>query len=167
LLIAGAVEWLTHPIEDMSDSLSTGELDLPGSATRILSPSGADVPFARIGSSLHLLALDAGLYRVIGPNRATTFAVNAPPLLPSQRIMPTATESASISGESLPYQGTYLWQWLVLLAMVALWAEWWLFYSHRVNRRAALIQHAELQSSTPPSEHGTQKDDALDPNFIT
>ena len=120
LLIAGAVEWLTHPIEDVSDSLSAGELDLPGSATGIISPSGADVPFARTGSGLHLLALDAGLYRVIGPNRSTTFAVNAPPLLPSGRIQPTANESRLVAGESAPYQGTYLWQWLVLLAMVGL-----------------------------------------------
>jgi len=165
LLIAGAVEWLTHPIEDISNSISAGELDLPGSATRIISPSGADVPFARNGASVHLLALDAGLYRVIAPNRTATFAVNAPPLLPSQRITPTAEESASVEGESLPYQGTYLWQWLVALAMVALWAEWALFYSHRVNRRAASVQHAELQPGTVLSE--AQKDDALDPNFIT
>jgi hypothetical protein len=60
-----------------------------------------------------------------------------------------------------------LWQWLVLLAMVALWAEWWLFYSHRVNRRAASIQQAELQSNPRPSGQDAQKDQALDPNFIT
>jgi Ca-activated chloride channel homolog len=174
LLIAGAVEWLTHPIEDVSDSLSAGELDLPGSATRIVSPSGADVPFARNGSSLHLLALDVGLYRVLGPDRSTTFAVNAPPLPPAQRITPTDAESAGIAGESAMYQGTYLWQWLVLLAMVALWAEWWLFYSQRVNQRAVLIQQSELQLSPPPSappenarKPGTEKEDALDPNFIT
>jgi hypothetical protein len=121
-----------------------------------------------------LLALDAGLYRVLGPNRSSTFAVNAPPILPSQRITPTDTESAAITGESTPYQGTYLWQWLVLLAMVALWAEWWLFYSQRVNQRAVLIQQSELQVSLPPSapaetarKPGTEKEDALDPNFIT
>jgi len=167
LLIAGAVEWLTHPIEDVSDSLSAGELDLPGSATRIISPSGANVPFARNGSSLHLLALDAGLYRAIGPNLSTTFAVNAPPLLPSQRITPTAAESASVAGESAQYQGTYLWQWLVLLAMVALLAEWWLFYSNRLNRRAVLIQQSESRSSVTISEQGAQKDEALDTNLIT
>jgi len=81
--------------------------------------------------------------------------------------VPTAAESASVAGEALPYQGTYLWQWFVLLAMAALWAEWWLFYSHRVNRRAVLAQHAELQTGAPPSVQGTQKEDALDPNFIT
>jgi Aerotolerance regulator N-terminal len=170
LLMAGAVEWLTHPIEDVSESLAAGELDLPGPATRILSPSGGDVSFARNGSSLHLLALDTGLYRVIGPNRSSTVAVNAPPLLPSQRIIPTAVESAPVAGESAPYQGTYLWQWLVLLAMMALWAEWWVFYPKHVNRRAASIQHAELQNPPEPragTEKDAEKDDTLDPNFIT
>ena len=167
LLIAGAVEWLTHPIEDISNSLSAGELDLQGYATRIAAPSGAEVPFARNGSRLHLLALDAGLYHAISPNRSIAFAVNAPPLLPSQRFSPNAAESAPVPGESVPYQGTYLWQWFVLLAMVALWAEWLLFYSHRVNRRAVLIQHAELQGNASPAEHGAQKNEALDPNFIT
>jgi hypothetical protein len=63
--------------------------------------------------------------------------------------------------------------------MVALWAEWWLFYSQRVNQRAVSIQQSELQVSPPPSapaegeqkpgteKPGTEKEDALDPNFIT
>ncbi len=168
LLIAGAAEWLGHPIEDVSNSLSAGELELPGSATRIVSPSGAELPFAREEAGLHVLALEAGLYRVIGANnRTTTFAVNAPPLLPSQRIAPTAAELGPIAGETLAYQGTYLWKWLVLLAMLALWAEWVLFYSQRVNRRAVLIQHAELQTQATGLSSETQKDEALDPNFIT
>ena len=85
---------MTHPIEDVSDSLSAGELDLPGPAARVIGPVGADVPFARNGSNVHILALDTGLYRVIGANRKTTFAVNAPPLLPSQRIEPTRCGSS-------------------------------------------------------------------------
>ena len=71
LLIAGSVEWMTHPIEDVSDSLSAGELDLPGPAARVIGPDGADVPFARNGGSVHILALDTGLYRVVGANRTT------------------------------------------------------------------------------------------------
>jgi hypothetical protein len=62
----------------------------------------------------------------------------------------------------------------VLLAIVALWAEWWLFYSQRVNQRAVLIQQSELQVSPLPSappesaqKPVTEKEDALDPNFIT
>jgi hypothetical protein len=167
LLIAGAVEWLTHPIEDTSNSLSAGEIELPGPATRIISPTGVELPFARAGGSIHVLALDAGLYRVIAPNRTTTFAVNAPPLLPSERFSPTAAESSPVPGESVPYQGIYLWHWLVLLAMVALWAEWALFYSQRVNRRAVSIQHAELQVPAPHDGNDGQKEEALDPNFIT
>lgn len=171
LLIAGSVEWMTHPIEDVSDSLSAGELDLPGPAARIVGPTGAEVPFARNGSSLHILALDTGLYRVIGTNRNTTYAVNTPSMLPSQRIVPTDTEQAGVQAEAMPYQGNYLWRTLAILAILALWAEWWLFYSARINRRAVLAQRMYLDSepSKRPvaTERDPQHDEALDPNFIT
>jgi len=171
LLIAGSVEWLTHPIEDVSGSLSAGELDLPGPAARVLAPSGAEVPFARNGSNLHILALDAGLYRVIGANRTTTFAVNAPALLPSQRIEATDAEKSLAQTEVIPYQGNYLWRMLAILAILALWAEWWLFYSARVNRDAVTAQ--QMYRDTVPrerpvaTERSPQHDEALDPNFIT
>lgn len=171
LLIAGSVEWMTHPIEDVSDSLSAGELDLPGPAARVIGPDGADVPFARNGGSVHIVALDTGLYRVVGANRTTAFAVNAPPLVPSQRLEPADAEGMSIQSEVIPYQGNYLWRTLAILAIVALWAEWWLFYSARVNRQAVLAQ--QLYQDTQPAkrplatEREAQHDEALDPNFIT
>jgi Ca-activated chloride channel family protein len=171
LLIAGSVEWLTHPIEDVSDSLSSGELDLPGPGTRVLSPTGAELPFARNGSSLHILALDTGLYRVIGANRTTTFAVNAPPLLPSQRIEVTDAEKSTVQSEAIPYQGNYLWRILAILAILALWAEWWLFYSPRLNQHAVRVQerHRDTGEKERPIavERSPEHDDALDPNFIT
>ncbi len=170
LLIAGSVEWLTHPIEDVSESLSAGELDLPGPAARVLSPSNAELPFARNGLNLHILALDAGLYKVIGANRTTTYAVNAPPLLPSQRIQATAAEKSPMQAEAIPYQGNYLWRTLTVLAMVALWAEWWLFYSARINRNAVMAQQTYLDTARPrpmATERTPEHDESLDPNFIT
>jgi hypothetical protein len=171
LLIAGSVEWMTHPIEDVSDSLSAGELDLPGPAARVVGPNGADVPFARNGANVHILALDTGLYRVTGANRTMTYAVNAPPLLPSQRLDPTDAERLAVQSETIPYQGNYLWRTLALLAIVALWAEWWLFYSARVNRQAVLAQQTYLDSEPAKKptavEREPQHDEALDPNFIT
>jgi aerotolerance regulator-like protein len=171
LLLAGSVEWLTRPIEDASDSLSAGELDLPGPATRVISPFGYDVPFAREGSNLHLLALDTGLYRVVGTNRTATFAVNTPPLLSSQRIEPTPAEKSLIQSEAIPYQGNYLWRWLTILAILALWCEWWLFYSSRINRNAALAQQlyrdGAVRKNTMMTERPAEHDEALDPNFIT
>ena len=56
LLMAGSVEWMTHSVDEVADSLSTGEIDLPGPATKIVAPSGKEVPFARKGAEVHLLA---------------------------------------------------------------------------------------------------------------
>ena len=171
LLMAGSIEWMTHAIEDVSDSLFAGELDLPGPASRVIGPSGTDVAFARNGSNLHIVALDTGLYRVIGANRNSTFAVNAPPVLPSERVEPSAAEQAGIQTEMIPYQGNYLWRTLALLAIVALWAEWWLFYSARINRQAVQAQQLYLDSDVAKRpiavERDPHHDEALDHDFIT
>jgi Aerotolerance regulator N-terminal len=153
LLIAGAVEWLTHPVDDAVDSLSAGELDLPGPAIRIAGPSGRDVPFARNGSNAHFLALDTGAYHVFGPSGATTFEVNAPARLPSLRLRPTALEIAPVAAEAIPDQGQDLWKWLVTLGMIPLWAEWWLFY----RKPMSPVQMADPVS---PIGSGFQKKDA-------
>ena len=171
LLMAGTVEWMTHPIEDVSDSLSAGELDLPGPAAKVIGPNGAEVPFARNGSDLHILALDAGIYRVVGTNRNSTFAVNAPALLPSQRLEPAESERVSVQNEAIPYQGSYLWRTMAVFAIIALWLEWWLFYSPRVNRQAVLAQQLYLDSEPAKRpavvEREAEHDETLDPNFIT
>jgi hypothetical protein len=171
LLMAGTVEWMTHPIEDVSDSLFAGELDLPGPATKVVGPNGSEVPFARNGSDLHILALDTGIYRVMGANRNSTFAVNAPALLPSQRLEPTASEESAAQTEAIPYQGSYLWRTMAILAIAVLWLEWWLFYSPRVNRQAVLTQQIYLDSASSKKpavvEREAEHDETLDPNFIT
>jgi Ca-activated chloride channel family protein len=139
LLMAGGMEWMTHSVEEAADSLSTGELDLPGPVTRIVSPSGKDVVFARKGSEAHLIALETGIYRVVAPNGETKLAVNVP-LLPAQRMKATPDEAAGVEREPLQPEGWNLWRWLVLLAVVALWLEWWLYYSSRERQRTAEIQ---------------------------
>jgi type VI protein secretion system component VasK len=35
-----------------------------------------------------------------------------------------------------------MWRWLVVLAIVALWLEWWLYYAARERQRAAEVQEA-------------------------
>ncbi len=84
-----------------ADSLSTGEMDLPGPATKIIAPSGKEVPFARKGADLHLLALETGIYRIVEPGGETNIAVN-PPALPAQRVQLTPAEAAEVEGEPLP-----------------------------------------------------------------
>jgi hypothetical protein len=151
LLMAGGMEWMTHSVDESADSVSTGELDLPGPAARIIAPSGKDVPFARKGQEVHLLATETGMYRVIAPGGApngapggeTSVAVNTP-LLPAQRMTPTPPETARVESEPFQQTGWDLWRWLVLLGIVALWLEWWLYYSGRENRRAMEMRAAPL-----------------------
>ena len=139
LLMAGAMEWMTHSVDEAADSFATGQLDLPGPVTRIVGPSGKDVPFARKGSDVHLLALQTGIYKIIGPSGETAIAVNSP-LLPSQRMSVTPTEAAGVESEPFEPETADLWRWLVLLATVALWLEWWLYYKSRERQRVAEIQ---------------------------
>src|SRR5258708_28574256 len=110
LLMAGGMEWMTHAVEESAESHSTGELDIPGQVTRIVSPSGRDVAFARKGSEEHLLALEAGVYRVVAPGGETNLAVNAP-LLPARKMNVTPTEAAGIAGEPLQPESWDLWRW--------------------------------------------------------
>ena len=158
LLIAGSVEWMTHSVDEVADSLSTGEIDLPGPATKILAPSGQEVPFARKGADIHFLALETGMYRIVAPGGETSIAVNAPPL-PAERVQTTAAEAAAVEGEPRPPASWDMWRWLVLLAIAALWLEWWLYYAARERQRAAEVLEAPIdQSSQPPGEPKSSRD---------
>jgi Ca-activated chloride channel family protein len=165
LLMAGGIEWMTHAVDESAESLSTGELDLPGPAIRITAPSGKEVPFARNGSDVHLLATETGMYRVLAPSGETSVAVNIP-LLPAQRMNPTPTETAAIESEPLQQAGWDLWRLLVLLGIVALWLEWWLYYSGRENRRTiemrempadGELQNADLELELAPEQSEVRK----------
>jgi Ca-activated chloride channel family protein len=141
LLMAGGVEWMTHSVDEVADSLSTGEIDLPGPVTKIVAPSGRDVPFARKGADVHFLALETGMYGVLAPGGEISIAVN-PPALPAQLVQPTQSETAQAEREPLPPPSWDAWRWLVLLAIVALWAEWWLYYSARERQREKEVREA-------------------------
>jgi Ca-activated chloride channel homolog len=160
LLMAGGMEWMTHSVDESADSLSTGELDLPGPAARIVSPSGKEVPFARNGQNVHFLATETGMYRVVAPNGApgneTTVAVNTP-LLPAQHMTPTASETAKIESEPLQQAGWDMWRWLVLLAIVALWLEWWIYYSGRENRRAMEMRATPTDGELPEKDFESER----------
>jgi Ca-activated chloride channel family protein len=134
LLMAGAMEWMTRSVDEAADSLSTGELDIPGPVTRIIAPSGKELPFARKGSDVHLLATETGIYRIVAPGGETSIAINTP-LLPAQRMTTTASEVAGVEREETQSGNWGLWRLLVLLAIVALWLEWWLYYSSRERQR--------------------------------
>jgi Ca-activated chloride channel homolog len=146
LLMAGAIEWMTHSVDEAADSFATGELDLPGPVTRIVGPSGKDVPFARKGADVHWLALQTGIYRVIAPGGETTIAVNTP-LLPARRLTVTPVEAADVESEPFQPAEADLWRWLVILGIAALWLEWWLYYSSRERQRSAEI--GELPGDDP------------------
>jgi hypothetical protein len=149
LLMAGSVEWMTHSVDDVADSFSTGEIDLPGPVTKIVAPSGKEVPLARKGADIHWLALETGTYRIVVPGGETNIAVN-PPALPAQRLQPTAAESAEVEREPRPPAAWNMWRSLVLLAILALWLEWLLYYSARERQRAAEVR--EVPDDQPLSE---------------
>ena len=168
LLMAGSVEWMTHSVDEVADSLSTGEIDLPGPVTKIISPSGRDVPFARQGANIHLLALETGMYRIVAPGSETSIAVN-PPALPSQRMQLTAAEAADVEREPLPPAAWDLWRWLVLLAIVALWLEWWLYYSARERQRAAEVRESPGDQPQPELDREPEEQEESgirNPNFV-
>jgi hypothetical protein len=139
LLMAGAMEWMTHSVDEAADSFAAGELDLPGPVTRIVGPSGKDVLFARKGADVHLLALQTGIYRIIAPSGETAIAVNTP-LLPARRMAAAGAETAAVEGEPFQPVQADLWRLLVLLAIAALWIEWWLYYFSRERQRTVEIQ---------------------------
>ena len=149
LLMAGSLEWMTRSVDEVADSLSAGELDLPGPASKVIAPSGREVPFAREGANAHFIAQETGIYRIVAPAGETSIAVN-PPALPSQQMQLTASETGSPEGESLPPAAWNLWRWLVILAVVALGMEWWLYYSARERQRAAEVQ--EMPGDRPSQE---------------
>jgi hypothetical protein len=168
LLMAGGMEWLTHSVDETADSLSTGELDLPGPATRIISPSGREVSFARNGAEVHMLATQTGIYRVLAPSGETSVAVNTP-LLPAQRLKVTPPEVAGVEREPLRRAGWDLWRWLVTLGMVVLWLEWWLYYSSRERQRTAEVQET-LVDNGPRDEDAELNSEAhsesRNPNLV-
>jgi hypothetical protein len=149
LLMAGSIEWMTHSVDEAADSLSTGEIDQPGPATKILAPSGREVPFARKGAEVHWLATETGMYKIAGPSGETSVPVN-PPALPEQRVQLTAAEAAEVEGEPLPPATWDMWRWLVLLAIAALWLEWWLYYTAREKQRT--LEATETPGEPPQSE---------------
>jgi Ca-activated chloride channel family protein len=168
LLMAGSVEWMTHSVDEVADSLATGEIDLPGPATKIVAPSGKEVPFARKAADIHWLALETGMYRIVAPGGETSIAVN-PPALPTQRVQLTAAEAAEVEREPLPLAAWVMWRWLVLLALVALWLEWWLYYAARERQRAAEVREAPGEQTLPELEREPEEQEESgfrNPNFV-
>ena len=61
-------------------------------------------------------------------------------------------ETAGVEGEPLPPVSWDLWRWLVLLAIVALWLEWWLYYSSRERQRNAEIRETPASDALQKSD---------------
>jgi hypothetical protein len=160
--MAGSVEWMTHSVDDVADSFPAGEIDLPGPVTKIIAPSGKEAPFARKGADVHLLALETGMYRILASGGETSIAVNSP-VLPAQRVQPTAAEAEEVEGEPRPPATWDMWRWLVLLAIMALWLEWWLYYSTREKQRTT--EAREAPGDQPPAQLDPEPDEQEETSF--
>jgi len=134
LLMAAAIEWMTGAVEEMADAGTTGEVRVAGPASRVFAPSGAEISFARAGDQLQLLAFQAGLYRIAGPEGEFKLALNLPPL-PAQRWPVTPDESSELQAAPPLSPARGLWPLFVLLALVPLWAEWHFAEKLRVKAR--------------------------------
>ncbi len=151
LLLAGAIEWMTGAVEDTSDPVTAGEAALPadGSPVRVYTPAGQEMPFARQGDQLHLLLFYSGLYRVRSAEGERKIAVNIPPL-PGDRWRPGGAESAVLEKRGFGSAGSELWRWLLLLAMLPLWAEGWL--ASPVPGAGMARPPAQPQQPQPPQQ---------------
>jgi hypothetical protein len=139
---------------------------------RIVAPSGKEVAFARKGTDVHLIATETGTYRLMGPNGETDFAVNTP-LLPAQRLKPSASEAGLIQSEPLREAGRELWRWLLVPVMILLWLEWWLFYSTRRKRQLAeslavgpQVDNRILQEPSLDTDGSRERSEARDAKFV-
>jgi len=146
LLMAASIEWMTHPVVERGDFLTTGSLDLPLNLPRIIAPSGREVLFTGNGSDVHFFADESGLYRVASAGQSLDVPVNVPPL-PAIRMTPTAAEAAPLEAQPVPIAQRELWRWLVILALIALWLEWRFFYFRREKSASAAAPAAGLTNT--------------------
>lgn len=151
LLLAGVVEWMTGAIEEMAEPVGTGEVKWPGIAEHFYSPAGHELPFARNGNESHLLAFQSGLYRVRSAAGEQRVAANVPPL-PARRWDPGPAAARRLEAGALSVSGKQLWPWLLLLALVPLWAEWRLFYPSRSSRTNAARTAVPESGAPAPGE---------------
>jgi hypothetical protein len=142
LLMAASIEWMTHPVVERGDFLTTGSLDLPLDLSQIVAPSGRQVLFANDGSDVHFFASESGLYRIASAGQNLDVPVDVPPL-PTIRMTPTAAEAAPLEAQPIPIAQRDLWRWLVILALIALWLEWRFFYFRREKSSSPVQPAAE------------------------
>lgn len=130
LLMAASIEWMTHPVAERGEFLTSGSVDLDLPLSRIVAPSGRDTLFAGDDSSVHFFADESGIYHITSGGQALDVPVNVPPL-PSIRMTPTAAEAAPLAAQPVAIAQQELWRLLVALALIALWLEWQFFYFRR------------------------------------
>jgi hypothetical protein len=163
------MEWLTHSVDELPNSLDVGEIDLPGPIARIFAPSGKEVPVARSRDTAHFIAKETGLYRVLTPDGEEIVAVNTP-LLPSHRMDVAPSEAAVPDPEPRPRVALDLWRWLLVLALVPLWIEWWIYYSGARKRQLAKAENAAdgmaMQDRDPISGRNRDEPQAHDPSMV-
>jgi hypothetical protein len=146
LLMAASIEWMTHPVAEQGEFLTAGSIDLPLVLSRVVAPSGRDVLFAGDELRAHFFGAESGLYRVVASGQSLSVPVNVPPL-PTIRMAPTVAESAPLEPQPIAIAQHELWRLLIVLALIALWVEWLLFYFRRENAQ-------ELEKA--PSASGTE-----------
>jgi hypothetical protein len=148
LLMAGAVEWMLAPSPAVVASAVPGNLDITGAFVKVADPASNPVPVRSSARGVQFFAPTTGLYRLSGEQGERRMAVNAPPL-PMRRWEP-AVGAQDARSAPLPTPSGEWWKWLVLLAVVALWMEWILFYpGAKLSRTLHMFWRSERKTAGP------------------
>ena len=121
VLVANALEWLSHPTaEEGSRHPGLAPFGLP--VTRVLSPDGATLPFARAGGLQYAMLRVPGLYTAEGGGARSTIAVNAcdPQRSNISRTTVRAPSRVAAGGLDRPW-----WLGAAFAALLLARAEWW------------------------------------------
>jgi hypothetical protein len=80
------------------------------------------------------------------------------------------SEAAVPDPEPRPRVALDLWRWLLGLALVPLWIEWWIYYSGARKRQLAKAENAAdgmaMQDRDPISGRNRDEPQAHDPSMV-
>ena len=122
VLLGNSIEWLARP--NYGGVRKPGLVTLPASTSRVVSPTGEQVPIVRAGSSAVVRLRSPGLYLVDAAGSRGVVGVNVgdPDVSNLSRSALSAGEATAVAagGAGRPW-----WMWAIGLGFLLIAAEWW------------------------------------------
>jgi hypothetical protein len=143
LLFADLTRWLApESFRTTEFTASTvGELSVPldsnetADQIRVVDDKGFTVPFSVRGKALQLYVDRPSVVRVTSFGRERVFSLTLPDIAEKQWKVPDSTKSGVPSAVASLPSAFDLWQWLAMLGLGGLLAEWYLFGRRRRSVR--------------------------------